>query len=51
MNKSSLSEKFSKIDEHWRPKVVAQLNGQEVKLVKFQGIFPWHAHENEDEMF
>jgi len=51
MNKSSLNEKFAKIDEHWRPKVVAQLNGQEVKLVKFQGIFPWHAHENEDEMF
>ena len=32
-------------------KVVAQLNGQEVKLVKFQGVFPWHHHENEDEMF
>jgi len=51
MNKSSLNEKFGKIHEHWRPKVVAQLNGQEVKLVKFQGIFPWHAHKNEDEMF
>src|SRR5215468_8925612 len=51
MNKASLPEKFALIQEHWRPKVVAQLNGQEVKLVKFQGIFPWHAHENEDEMF
>ena len=39
------------IHEHWRPKVVAQLNGQEVKLVKFQGVFPWHHHEQEDEMF
>jgi len=51
MNKASLSEKFAMIHEHWRPKVVAQLNGQEVKLVKFQGIFPWHHHEKEDEMF
>jgi mannose-6-phosphate isomerase-like protein (cupin superfamily) len=51
MNKASLNEKFAMIHEHWRPKVVAQLNGQEVKLVKFQGIFPWHHHEREDEMF
>ena len=39
------------IAEHWRPKVVGELNGQEVKLVKFQGEFPWHHHEAEDEMF
>lgn len=51
MNKASLTEKFAMIHEHWRPKVVAQLNGQEVKLVKFQGVFPWHHHEHEDEMF
>ena len=51
MNKASLSEKFATIDEHWRPKVVAQLNGQEVKLVKIEGVFPWHHHEKEDEMF
>ena len=51
MNKVSLSEKFAMIHEHWRPKVVAQLNGQEVKLVKFEGVFPWHQHEKEDEMF
>ena len=51
MNKASLDEKFAMIHEHWRPKVVAQLNGQEVKLVKFQGVFPWHRHEQEDEMF
>lgn len=51
MNKASLDEKFALIHEHWRPKVVAQLNGQELKLVKFQGIFPWHHHEHEDEMF
>ena len=51
MNKASLTEKFGLIHEHWRPKVVAQLNGQEVKLVKFQGGFPWHHHEHEDELF
>ena len=51
MNKASLSEKFAQIGEHWRPKVVAQLNGQELKLVKFQGVFPWHHHETEDELF
>jgi mannose-6-phosphate isomerase-like protein (cupin superfamily) len=51
MNKNSLTEKFGLIHEHWRPKVVAELNGQEVKLVKFQGVFPWHHHEQEDELF
>jgi mannose-6-phosphate isomerase-like protein (cupin superfamily) len=51
MDKASLNEKFALIHEHWRPKVVAQLNGQEVKLVKFSGIFPWHHHEKEDELF
>jgi len=51
MNKASLDEKFWMIHEHWRPKVVAQLNGQEVKLVKFRGEFPWHHHQHEDEMF
>ena len=51
MQKASLIEKFALIDEHWRPKVVAQLNGQEVKLVKICGEFPWHHHECEDEMF
>lgn len=49
--KVNLAEKFALINEHWRPKVVGELNGQEVKLVKFQGEFPWHKHENEDEMF
>ncbi len=49
--KVNLAEKFALINEHWRPKVVGELNGQEVKLVKFQGEFPWHQHENEDEMF
>jgi mannose-6-phosphate isomerase-like protein (cupin superfamily) len=51
MNKISLSEKFSRIHEHWRPKVIAELNGQELKLVKCAGVFPWHHHDGEDEFF
>lgn len=51
MEKVNLAEKFSLFADHWRPKVVGELNGQEVKLVKFQGEFPWHHHENEDELF
>jgi mannose-6-phosphate isomerase-like protein (cupin superfamily) len=51
MNKASLSEKFSLINEQWRPKVVAELNGQELKLVKVSGVFPWHHHKLEDELF
>ena len=46
-----LSEKFGKFSEHWRPKLVAELNGQEVKLVKFQGEFVWHKHDEADELF
>lgn len=51
IKKVNLSEKFGLISEHWRPKVVGELNGQEIKLVKFEGEFPWHHHEREDEMF
>ncbi len=47
----SLSEKFARFTEHWRPRVVAELNGQEVKVIKVQGTFPWHHHEREDELF
>ena len=51
MDKISLDEKFALFDERWRPKTIAALNGQEVKLVKVQGEFPWHRHEHEDEFF
>ena len=51
MEKVNLAEKFAAFAEHWRPKIVGELNGQEVKLVKFQGEFPWHHHEKEDELF
>jgi hypothetical protein len=49
MEKVNLAEKFARITEHWRPKVVGDLNAQEVKLVKFEGAFVWHHHEREDE--
>ena len=51
MEKIVLDEKFAKFAEHWRPKVVAALNGQEVKVVKVQGEFPWHRHTDAEEMF
>ncbi|HEX4749546.1 MAG TPA: cupin domain-containing protein [Bryobacteraceae bacterium] len=51
MQKGNVFEKLSRIDDHWNPRVVAELNGQHVKLVKFQGEFVWHDHANEDELF
>ena len=47
----NIDEKFSQFSEHWRPKIVAQLNGQDFKLAKIKGEYPFHAHEHEDEMF
>ena len=51
MNKINLLQKFSLFNEHWSPKIIAELNGQQVKLTKFAGEFIWHHHENEDELF
>ncbi len=51
MDTVNLAEKLALINEHWRPKVVGALNGQEVKLVKLLGDFVWHHHEHEDELF
>jgi mannose-6-phosphate isomerase-like protein (cupin superfamily) len=51
MNKINLAQKLSQIGDHWNPRIAAELNGQYVKLVKFQGPFTWHHHENEDELF
>ena len=51
MEKINLSEKFSLINDYWNPRIVGELNGQQVKLVKFKGPFDWHHHENEDELF
>ena len=47
----NLAAKLSDITEHWRPRVVGELNGQAVKLVKLQGEFVWHHHDAEDELF
>ena len=51
MQKVNLLEKFELFTDHWSPKIVGELNGQQVKLVKFKGEFVWHHHEYEDELF
>lgn len=51
MQAVDLTEKFATFDDHWRPRVAAQLNGQDVRLVKVQGTFPWHSHADAEEMF
>lgn len=51
MNKVNLNEKFDLIKEHWSPKIIGELNGQDVKLAKVQGEFVWHDHKGEDELF
>ena len=51
MEKVNLNQKLQLFQEHWKPKIVGELNGQMVKLVKFHGPFVWHHHEREDEMF
>jgi mannose-6-phosphate isomerase-like protein (cupin superfamily) len=51
MQKINLSEKFHLIHDHWNARITGKANGQHIRLVKFQGPFTWHHHENEDEMF
>ncbi|HUQ34554.1 MAG TPA: cupin domain-containing protein [Pyrinomonadaceae bacterium] len=51
MTKVNVEEKLSLFNEHWKPKIVGELNNQYVKLVKFEGPFVWHHHDDEDEMF
>ena len=51
LDKINLAEKFSRINEYWKPYIAGELNGQLVKLDKLKGEFVWHHHENEDEMF
>jgi len=51
MNKVNLLEKFALFNEHWSPKIVGELNGQQVKLAKLHGEFVWHKHDEEDELF
>jgi len=51
MEKVTLASEFASFSEHWSPKIVGELNGQHVKVVKFAGEFVWHHHDDEDEMF
>ena len=49
MSKVNIHQKLRLFDEHWNPKIVGELNGQYVKLVKIRGKFVWHKHDDEDE--
>jgi len=47
----NILEKFSQFNDHWSPKIISELNGQEIKLAKVKGEFVWHDHADEDELF
>ena len=51
MDKVNLAEKLAQFTDHWTPRIVGELNGQHVKLVKLEGEFVWHRHDAEDELF
>jgi mannose-6-phosphate isomerase-like protein (cupin superfamily) len=51
VDKVNIKDRFALFDEHWSPKIVGELNGQHVKLVKLLGEFVWHHHDEEDELF
>ncbi|MEX1000492.1 MAG: cupin domain-containing protein [Crocinitomicaceae bacterium] len=51
MKKINLTEKLKLFTEHWSPKILAELNGQQVKIAKIKGEFVWHKHDHEDELF
>src|SRR5438128_11484858 len=51
MDKINLRDKFALFRDQWKPKIVGELNGQQIKLVKFRGPFVWHHHDHEDELF
>jgi mannose-6-phosphate isomerase-like protein (cupin superfamily) len=51
MEKINLRDKLARFDSHWDPKIIGELNGQHVKLVKLEGEFVWHRHDAEDELF
>ncbi len=51
MDKINLTHKLASFTDHWQPRIVGELNGQHVKVVKLQGEFVWHHHETEDELF
>lgn len=51
MEKVNITNKLLLFEDHWNPRIIGELNGQHVKLAKFQGEFIWHKHDNEDELF
>ena len=51
MKKVNLADKLSQFQDHWSPRIIAELNGQEVKLAKLKGEFVFHYHDREDELF
>jgi mannose-6-phosphate isomerase-like protein (cupin superfamily) len=51
MERINVRQKLSSFEEAWVPKVIGELNGQYVKVVKLEGEYVWHKHENEDELF
>lgn len=51
IEKVNVAQKLGMFSDHWNPRVVGELNGQQVKLAKIKGEFVWHKHDNEDEMF
>ena len=51
IEKKNLGEKFTRINEYYKPKIAGELNENHVKLAKLKGEFIWHKHENEDELF
>jgi mannose-6-phosphate isomerase-like protein (cupin superfamily) len=51
MEKVNVADKLNLFHDHWHPRIVGELNGQHVKLVKFKGEFVWHKHDYEDELF
>lgn len=51
IEKINLADKFSQFNDQWSPHIVAELNGQHVKLAKIEGEFIWHKHDDEDELF
>jgi mannose-6-phosphate isomerase-like protein (cupin superfamily) len=51
MDAINLNEKFDLVNDFWNPKVIVELNGQQVKIAKVKGEFVWHDHKNEDELF
>jgi mannose-6-phosphate isomerase-like protein (cupin superfamily) len=51
MEKININEKLALFSDHWNPRIIGELNGQQVKLAKLKGEFVWHSHADEDELF